>query len=139
MGFDSKHIRPIAVALLKKGKKLLAMKGYDSKKGETFYRLLGGGIEFWETAENTIRREFKEELGADIKVLDCLGVDENIFIYEGNPGHEIAFFFKVEFTNTEDYEKQIVFVEDPLRNGEVVWVDADSSDPIYPSGFRKFI
>lgn len=139
MGFDKQHIRPLAVGILRKGNKVLSLKGFDHKKGQTFYRLLGGGIEFGERAETTVVREFKEELDINVKVVRHLGVDENIFIYEGCSGHEIAFFFEVELVNPDDAQKQFVFVEDELRNNEVVWAEIDGKDPIYPQGFRRFI
>ena len=56
-------IRPLAVAVIKKENKVLAIKGYDDIKNQTFYRLPGGGIEFCEKGEKTIKREFMEELG----------------------------------------------------------------------------
>ena len=34
--------------------------GYDKVKNKTFYRALGGGIEFTETSKDAIIREFKE-------------------------------------------------------------------------------
>ena len=52
-------------------------------KNQEFFRLPGGGIEFGETAEQTLQREFAEEFGVEIKVGRRLGVAENIFVTEG--------------------------------------------------------
>ena len=73
--------------------KVLVSKGYDAKTDSYFYRCLGGGIEFQETSDVALKREFMEEIGIDIIIKKFLGVAENIFVYEGKKGHEIVFFF----------------------------------------------
>lgn len=139
MGFDAGHIRPLAVAVMRRGDKVLAMKCFDYKKNEIFYRLIGGGIEFGERAADTVVREWQEELGIGIKVTKCLGVDESIFIYEGRQGHEIVFFFEAEPVNPAVCEGTFKFNEDGLQDTEVVWADINGKEPIYPEGYRKFI
>ena len=88
-------IRNIAVGLPRKGEHVLALEGYDKVRGLNFYRAIGGGIEFGETAEAALRREFREELDCELDRVELLGVIENIFEYEGLPGHEIAHVFSV--------------------------------------------
>ena len=41
-----KEIRPIVLGLEIKDNKLLVSEGFDKVKNQTFYRCLGGGIEF---------------------------------------------------------------------------------------------
>ena len=60
------QIRPIALCLFRHGDKLLAFEGYDEIKRQTFYRPLGGAIEFGEYSHVTIAREIREELGAEV-------------------------------------------------------------------------
>lgn len=67
-----KEIRPIVLGIVKRNNKILVSKGYDKKKNQTFYRCLGGGIEFLETSEEALKREFKEELGINVLVKDFL-------------------------------------------------------------------
>ena len=74
-----KEIRPIALGLAIKDNKLLVSEGYDKVKKQTFYRCLGGGIEFLEKSEDTLKREFLEEINVNITVNDFLGISENIF------------------------------------------------------------
>jgi ADP-ribose pyrophosphatase YjhB (NUDIX family) len=62
-------------------------------KQETFYRPLGGGIEFGETAEEALRRELREELDVELGTARLIGVLENLFRFRGVPGHEIVFVF----------------------------------------------
>lgn len=44
-----------------------------------FHRLIGGSVELGERHVDTIRREVREELGADVHDLALLTVVENIF------------------------------------------------------------
>ena len=78
-----KEIRPIVLGIVKKGNKILVSEGYDKVKDETFYRCIGGGIEFLENSKEALKREFKEELNVDISVGEFLGIAENIFTYNG--------------------------------------------------------
>ena len=78
-----KEIRPIVLGIVKKGNKILVSEGYDKVKDEVFYRCIGGGIEFLEESKEALKREYKEELNIDISVGEFLGIDENIFTYNG--------------------------------------------------------
>lgn len=139
MGFDAKHIRPLAVAVVRNGNKVLAMKAYDQKKKQTFYRLLGGGIEFGEKAEDAVIREWQEELGVTINITARLGVEESIFTYEGWQGHEIVFFFAAELPQASDYGREFKIIEKGGETSEIVWVEVNEDNAVYPEGFRKFI
>ncbi|SDZ10382.1 NUDIX domain-containing protein [Amycolatopsis xylanica] len=92
-------IRPLALAVIRRGDDILVFEGHDVIKGETFYRPLGGGIEFGEWAAEALRREFREELAAELTDVEQIGVVENIFLHEGGPGHEIVFLFSAEFAD----------------------------------------
>lgn len=90
------RIRPLAVGLPVKDDHVLVLPGFDATRGLRFLRAVGGGIEFGETAEQALRREYTEELAVTLGAVELLGVEENIFTYEGSRGHEIAFIFAVE-------------------------------------------
>ena len=62
------EIRPIVLGLAFKDNKLLVSEGFDKIKNQTFYRCLGGGIEFLETSQEALKREYKEELGIDVNI-----------------------------------------------------------------------
>ena len=53
-------IRPLTLCIIKNNDRVLVGDGYDSKKGEVFYRLLGGGIEFGEAAEEALNSSASE-------------------------------------------------------------------------------
>ncbi len=54
----------------------------------------GGGLEFGESAEQTLIREYKEETGLDIMVKEFLFVNE----YFDTTLHAIELFFRIEIT-----------------------------------------
>ena len=89
-------IRNLAVGLPIRNGHILAQDGHDAVKGTVYLRAIGGGIEFGETSEAALRREFREELEIELGAVQLLGVIENIFEYEGVPGHEIVHVFGVE-------------------------------------------
>ena len=91
---------------------MFVSEGYDEIKQSYFYRALGGGIDFGESSEDALRREFQEELQAEltnIKLIDCV---ENLFVYNGKPGHEIIFLYQCDFVDSKFYEaEEISFIE----------------------------
>ena len=48
------RIRPIALCVFRQEEHILVFRGYDPKKDQTFYRPLGGGIDFGETALDAV-------------------------------------------------------------------------------------
>ena len=89
------YIRPTALALLLWREHLLANR-YPHPDG-AFYRPLGGGIDFGERAVDALHRELREELGVAVEVVAQLGVSENIFTLDGEPGHQLMFEFVVRW------------------------------------------
>ena len=101
-----KNIRPNALIIIKKEDYVLASKGIDGNK--TFYRLMGGGIEFGELSSVTIKREILEELNAEIINEEFLCSIENIFEFNSQKYHELTFLFKGDFSDKSMYEKQTI-------------------------------
>lgn len=136
-------IRPIAIAVIKNDRaQLLLNEGFDSVKNETFYRPLGGGIDFGERGEQALIREFKEEIDQEIRVLELINTFENIFNYEGKQGHEIVLVYRAEFVS-KTYQQSYELREagHPVR--KTVWkslkeIRAQNSK-IYPTGIENYI
>lgn len=72
--------------------KLLLIKHKNLGKGGYLWAPPGGGVDFGESVEECLLREFKEETGLIIKVSEFLFVSE-FLLY---PLHAIELFFKVE-------------------------------------------
>lgn len=117
--------------------KTLATKGYDKDKAETFYRLIGGSVEFGEKSEDGIRREIQEELKCEVEKLSLVKIVENIFTYESKPGHEVVFVYKGDLSNKELYGKETIRITEPYGELSAEWISVDDvvSDKIrlYPA------
>jgi hypothetical protein len=50
-----KHIRVIAICLLRRGEYLLVFEGFDSVKKTRYYRPLGGGVRPGEASSDAVR------------------------------------------------------------------------------------
>ncbi len=135
-----KEIRPIVLGIVRDGNKILVSKGYDKVKNETFYRCIGGGIEFLENSKEALKREFKEELDIEIKVGDFLGISENIFTYNGKNAHELILFYNVEIQDG-DYKEKYHIVDDNSES-DAEWVEIDrflnKEFKIYPEEMFKY-
>ena len=136
-----REIRPIVLGIAKNDNKILVSKGDDKIKDSTFYRCLGGGIEFQETSQEALKREFKEELGIDIEVEDYCGITENIFTFQGKKGHEIVFFYNIKIKD-EDYKEIYPMIDD---DGEdiAIWENIEDFKSgkkiLYPEEILKYL
>ena len=106
-----KEIRPIVLGVAMRDGKLLVEEGFDKIKNETFYRCLGGGIEFLEKSSDALKREFQEEIGANIVIKDFLGISENIFTFDGKRAHEMVLFYSIDVEDSEYKEEYNIIDE----------------------------
>lgn len=115
-----KRIRPLAICVFRHKDRILVAEGYNSIKEEYFYRPLGGGIEFGEPSIETICRELMEELNAEVdrESLKYLGTVENIFNFNGIPGHEIVLIYDGALKESGLYEQALITGKE--ANGEAI-------------------
>jgi 8-oxo-dGTP pyrophosphatase MutT (NUDIX family) len=140
----SNWIRPLAICIFSYNHSILVFEGYDPIKNQTFYRPLGGGIEFGETSAAALVREVREELGAEIGQLHYLGTLESIYIYNGQAGHEIVQIYDAQFIEPMLYRQPVITChEDDGSAFEAVWKPvADFRDkryPLYPNGLFELL
>jgi 8-oxo-dGTP pyrophosphatase MutT (NUDIX family) len=138
------HIRTIALCVVRQDDRILVNESRDSVKNETFYRPLGGGIEFGERGEDAARREIMEEIGAEITNVRYLGALENIFIYEGKPGHEILLIFEADLVDRSLYDREVIEGElhrkEPIRASWQPLSRFERGDaPLYPPGLLTLL
>lgn len=140
------QVRPIAICVFLRNHKILVAEGYDPVKVETFYRPLGGGIEFGESSKATICREMMEEINVEVdrESLRYLGAVENIFLFNGAPGHEVVLVYDGELKKTEMYDQEIILGKE--ANGQdirAVWKDLDEficgKSILYPTGLVEML
>lgn len=131
-----RRIRPLALVVFRRGNRILVSEGYDRVKKETFYRPLGGGIEFGEPAREAARREIREELRAEIVNLRYRWTLENIFTLNGEPGHEIIRIFEADFRDAAFYRRKRIPVCEKGWKDRGVWKPLGDfrKDRLYPEG-----
>jgi 8-oxo-dGTP pyrophosphatase MutT (NUDIX family) len=84
---------------------------------------MGGGVDFGETSLEALQREFQEEIQADLTNINFLGCLENLFTFNGKPGHEILFVYQCDFADAKFYQlEQLVFAEGE-RKKRGLWVE----------------
>jgi 8-oxo-dGTP pyrophosphatase MutT (NUDIX family) len=140
------QVRPLAICLFRKENRILVAEGYDPRKKETFYRPLGGGIEFGENSQETICRELLEELDLEVdkESLEYLGALENIFTFNGNPGHEIVLVYDGALKDPSAYlQAEIRGKEVNGEDVRALWKDLDEfgsgKSILYPDGLLALL
>jgi 8-oxo-dGTP pyrophosphatase MutT (NUDIX family) len=137
------RVRPIAICIIRKGNAIFVAEGYDSVKAETFYRPLGGKIEFGERGIDTVKRELLEEIGAGLKNVRYLRTLENIFVYEGQNWHEIVLVYEGEFADPALYQAESVnAAEEGGEPFKAVWkplAEFGPAAPLYPDGLPEML
>ncbi|HYW20020.1 MAG TPA: NUDIX hydrolase [Nodularia sp. (in: cyanobacteria)] len=117
-------IRVLALGLIRDGGRIFVSEGYDSLKQETYYRALGGGVDFGETSQAALKREFQEEIQADLTNIHYVGCIENIFTFNGKQGHEIIQLYQCDFVNSKFYQlESLIFSESTNHQHKALWVD----------------
>ncbi len=141
------RIRPLVICVFRHAGRILVTEASDPMKGnQVFYRPLGGGIEFGEFAVQALAREMREEINAEVANLRYLGTLENIFTFNGTPGHEIVLVYDGEFVDQTLYEREwidgceIEMDDQQFRN---VWRPVEDfrtgTPPLYPDGLYALI
>jgi 8-oxo-dGTP pyrophosphatase MutT (NUDIX family) len=138
-------VRSIAICVFYNAGRILVAEGYDHIKKETFYRPLGGTIEFGELSTDTIRRELREEIDAQVVQLRFLGALENIFTYNNQKGHEIVLVYDGQFSDLTLYSKTIITGSErdqiPFKALWMSLAEFEKTDgfPLYPTGLLKLL
>lgn len=130
-------VKVIGLALHKG--RLLAAEVYDDNGNVKGVRPLGGHIEFSETRELALQREFSEELNTEIKITGSWHVFENLYEHEGVIGHEYIHCAGIDLLEPSLYtQERIVFCEDSGAESIARWFSVNSCKggeiALFPTG-----
>ncbi|MDN4606938.1 NUDIX hydrolase [Sporosarcina highlanderae] len=128
-----RYPRAKVIGVLQSGNRLLVeeFSGVHSKGFGTYYRPIGGSIEFGEKSEDALLREFEEELQVKVEIKNYMGCIENIFSINEQRGHEILQVYGVEFSEKENYAKEKFEILEGGQSSFANWVNlADFIDGV---------
>lgn len=123
---------------------LLAAEVYNDAQELIGIRPLGGRIEFGETREAALRREFQEELETEIDITSSWRMFENLYEHEGSIGHEYILCASVGLLNTNLYQQeQVVFSEDSGDEVQARWFSVKECKrgdiAVFPEGLSDLL
>ena len=119
---SSKKIRVLALGIIRQDERIFMSEGYDSDTQKTFYRAMGGGVKFGETSLAALKREFWEEIQAELTNIQYLGCMESIFVYKSKPRHEIIQLYQGDFIDSKFYQLDSIKFKEGKRQKKALWV-----------------
>ena len=115
-GFDHIGVSVIPFCHDGNGNYLVSQRGEGCKDERGAWEPVGGGsVEQNESLEDAVRREIKEECGADVTHIEFMGFREVFRTIDGKQSHWIAFDFKVEIDPAH------VSITEPEKCTELRW------------------
>ena len=100
----------VTAVVIRDGKVLLARHTYGSGNGKLI--IPGGYVNFGETPQDALKREFREETQVEIEPKEIIGIRFNM--------HDWYVAFKADYISGEA-------TSDNDENSEVVWMDIDEA------------
>jgi 8-oxo-dGTP pyrophosphatase MutT (NUDIX family) len=136
-------IRVLVLGIIRDGDRLFLGEGYDPVKQTPFYRCLGGGVDFGETSLEALKREFQEEIQAELKNIEYVSCLENIFTYKGKPKHEIIQLYRCDFVDPQLYQIDEIPFSEGDRQKRALWIEIPRFESeelhIVPEGFLRYV
>lgn len=113
--------------------------------GQTAFNFPGGHVALGETSVQTLAREFREEIGAEISVGALKWVGEIFFPWEGRTWQQICLYYLVRLTDGHTPRSGMFPVRDRLDGRafdlEFHWVPLETlpSLTVYPSDAAQML
>lgn len=112
-GYDSVGVGCGALIINDKREALLLKRTSKTRNQAGFWMQPGGGVEFGERVEDSVKREIKEELGIDIEILRFLSFTEGIMPEEKQHWVALSFLGKIIGGEVQNLE--------PEKHEEIKW------------------
>src|SRR5690625_5274266 len=117
--------------------------GKHSKGTGYFYRPIGGTIELGEKSDETLIREYYEELGVEIVISRYISCLENIFRIDDNIGHELTQIYLVDFKDKKLYRRENFTVSEGMKVTFAKWLSKEEiisgEKVLYPNGLKDLL
>jgi len=131
-----------AYAVFRRGREILVNEVRESDGTLIGFRIPGGHVEFGEKAFDAVQREIMEEMGIEAENYQPLPMLENIFVYNGKPGHEVVFTWLAEFKDKTLYERDEIMAFEHTNNTHfrLFWQDPEKCPEgtrIFPTGIEE--
>lgn len=118
----------------------------QNAEGDDGYAFIGGHVAFGETTSETLVREFKEEIGADIIIERLIIVNENFFPWGNKPCHQINLYYLISLKNEDQIPLDGTFKAlDDLGNERIelnmCWIPLEDvpNTKIYPPQAKEHL
>jgi ADP-ribose pyrophosphatase YjhB (NUDIX family) len=132
----------IARAIIVENGRLLVNSSTSKQTNGSYCALPGGHVDVLESCQAALRREFREELAADLTVHDLLFVSESI--YEGRRRsdgvrHELALYFQAELASPLGQEDGRIM--SPEFDKNFIWLPLEemAQANLLPVVLREFL
>lgn len=116
-----------------KGNHVRAKRNQTARDEKGRWDIGGGGVEFGDTIEHTLRKEIKEEYGADVLDYEFLGYRDVHRENEGHKTHWVALDFKVLV------DPKQVRLNEPHKFDAIEWFTLDDVPENVHSQFPEFL
>ncbi|HTL39423.1 MAG TPA: NUDIX domain-containing protein [Methylomirabilota bacterium] len=116
-----------------KGNILFAKRSENARDEQGCWDIGGGGVEFGDTVEQTLRKEIKEEYHTDVLSFEFLGFRDVHRTHETKPTHWIALDYKVLI------DPENVRIGEPDKFDEIGWFALDHLPKPGHSQFPAFL
>lgn len=113
-GIDYIGVSVGAFIINNKGEILLTKRSKKTRNEQGKWEAPGGAVKFNETREKAIKREIKEELGIDIKIIKVLQVTDDILLNYKQHWLATTYIAKIE-------KKQIPKILEPEKCDNIGW------------------
>ncbi|MGG4130663.1 NUDIX domain-containing protein [Paenibacillus illinoisensis] len=137
-------IRTVSLCVIRREDELLLEETFDNNTSTTYYRPIGGTVEVGEDSKQTVIREIKEEINAEISEPKLLGVIENIFKVQDQIGHEIDFIYEATFLEASLYKQEEIKGVEGDKAYDAVWkslrdLKDNQSIKLVPDGLAELL